>query len=196
MKLILTLADAIRKDNFRNLFCILEMGEKGTIVVFSSGEGWVQYGDHIDSVMESAKGTERQIILHEGEYQADGEERMADWFEYYYNKHGEGNRYMNIVTHNSPCAAKCTATLIDLAEEWSKLMWQIGYLYPYKPQGDRLLQKSLKMYKKYSLELRNFRVFWTQKEKFYRYGWVEKKQSYGRQPKNRYSWVKKKRNKE
>jgi hypothetical protein len=74
MPLITALANAIRRDEPTNLFCIVEFGDGGNVEVFSSGRGWAPRGDSIDPFRRN-----RRIEFCNDNQSADGEERMT-WY--------------------------------------------------------------------------------------------------------------------
>jgi hypothetical protein len=129
MPTITDLANAIRKDNPKDLFCLVEFGDHGKIVCFSSGKGYAPRGNNINSVIR----TSSRIIFVEEKTTADGEERMVRNFEKYYAECGNGAQHITIITAASPCSEVCATLLKGLVESFAGVIktWVIAYHAPY-----------------------------------------------------------------
>jgi hypothetical protein len=135
MPLITDLANAIRKDEPRNLFCLVEFGDHGFIMVSSSGKGWAPKGTHIDIAL-SLHDASRVVMLNDTSGQnADGEQRLFRDFGYWYEKYGNGTKYVTVITAASPCDKVCANLIREAADVYSDIIsnWVVLFHDYYNP---------------------------------------------------------------
>lgn len=154
MALIHDMANAMRKDNNWDLFCLLEFGKYkarrryGDVIVFSSGDGKTTKGRNVKYVLAKYD-NKKHVIFHDEIYtnlsKKDSEERMCAVFDKYRTKYGVGATDVLLLTAGSPCLKTCTPLIISTANkqvqhgiEW----WEIAYINPYDRQAKRGAQGS------------------------------------------------------
>ncbi|MBC8997259.1 hypothetical protein IAI51_12025 [Pseudomonas sp. N40(2020)] len=132
MPLITDVANAIRKDEPKNLFCVVEFGDHGNVFVFSSGKGWRPQGANI----EFFRGNELVNFFHDNN-KSDGEERMVNNFDSIYKSHGNSTQHITMITAASPCSRVCSRVIVELALRYKEHIktWTIAYHAPYLGEG-------------------------------------------------------------
>lgn len=123
MPLITDLANAIRTDEPDNLFCLVEFGDHGTIVCFSSGNGWQPKGSHVDAI------TDKRVVYYNDNQKMDAEARMVSVFNEVYADYGNKTQNITIITAASPCSRVCAPSLRDLILHYADVVktWVIAY---------------------------------------------------------------------
>jgi hypothetical protein len=137
MPLLTDLANAIRKDDPRSLFCLVEFGNHGTIVVSPSGKGYpISYdrGTHVEVVLRRHN-TNRVIFFNDSGKQGDSEERLFNQFGYWYNKYGNRTTYITVITAASPCRRVCAQAIRNVADWYKNTItsWCVFFHAPYEP---------------------------------------------------------------
>lgn len=123
MPLITDLANAIRTDEPANLFCLVEFGDHGNIVCFSSGKGWRPTGSHVEAI------TDKRVIYYPDNESMDAEQRMVLAFNDVYAAYGNKTQNITIITAASPCSRVCAPLLRNLILQYAGVVktWVIAY---------------------------------------------------------------------
>ena len=133
MPLLTDLANAIRRDNPQDLFCLVEFGNHGYILVSSSGKGYPPKGPNINTVLSHDHS--RRIVFIEDDKSGDGEERFFKHFDHWYAKYGNKTTYVTIITATSPCNRVCSTMIRNVAMEYKKVIesWVVLFHDYYHP---------------------------------------------------------------
>jgi hypothetical protein len=142
MTFITRLANALRKDNKNNLFCILELGDQGPVWVFESGTG-SKTNSPLQNIDLTALSNGDVNHLHRTGFarvsagkSADAEQRMCQEFQGLWAKAG-CPEHISIITAASPCNAKCSPAIRGLADSLKGKVktWTVLYHAPYHKDG-------------------------------------------------------------